>query len=544
MEKARKHMFIFRMVCVILAIVTALPLCIAGCNKNKHVCESKCPTCGYCLNKECKDPVCEMKCKGHKDDGPSTPVTIKNVQVVVKPKTEYYPGEVFDPSGLVMKATLSSNKSKNLFDKDLASWTHKDEKLTEEVTKITLTLSGYDYSFDLPITVGFPKDMTVTADTSTLKEKYTTDETIDFTTVSVRVTTGGTTTVLKESEWKLFKGETEITDKSAVKAKDLGIGDITLTAQYLPGQEKNFTVTIVDATKVISPAFIEAEDCVYNLDDDGNETDTLYTYVEATSRAQYYSDTTLAFTTISSGASGRGAVARLTGQYSGKKVFFKFNVNVPEDGSYKIRARAQAVGKQNVKNRIAVNINGAKGADGKFEFTLNNENQYIYAGNRMGEYCDLAGKSYTNYYNMFWWGVLDIGSFELKKGENTIRVYMPSGIEGNIDYFEVVASEEAQTAKIMSMRTGARVDLSKNVLYLEKGKKLTDIVVTNELHPLTYTLLYIRLSTGVEVPVLGKWVEDKIDYTKVGVEQIITVTDDVSGETASFTLIIEDIKAE
>ena len=86
--------------------------------------------------------------------------------------------------------------------------------------------------------------------------------------------------------------------------------------------------------------------------------------------------------------------------------------------------------------------------------------------------------------------------------------------------------------------------MSKNVLYLEKGKKLTDIVVTNELHPLTYTLLYIRLSTGVEVPVLGKWVEDKIDYTKVGVEQIITVTDDVSGETASFTLIIEDIKAE
>ena len=73
---------------------------------------------------------------------------------------------------------------------------------------------------------------------------------------------------------------------------------------------------------------------------------------------------------------------------------------------------------------------------------------------------------------MFWWGVLDIGSFELKKGENTIRIYMPSGIEGNIDYFEVVASEEAQTAKIMSMRTVQGLTCRRMFCTLKKAKSL------------------------------------------------------------------------
>ena len=85
--------------------------------------------------------------------------------------------------------------------------------------------------------------------------------------------------------------------------------------------------------------------------------------------------------------------------------------------------------------------------------------------------------------------------------------------------------------------------MSKNALYLNKGEKLTDLVLTPELHPEKYTLLYIRLSSGKEVPVTERMLDGKVDYNKTG-EQTVTVTDPVSGEQASFTLIIEEMKED
>ncbi len=318
-------------------------------------------------------------------------------------------------------------------------------------------------------------------------------------------------------------------------------------------------LTVVEADKIISPSFIEAEDCVYKLsgvDKDsessllGTETNTPYTAKENTSIAQIVKDGVISGEQkIANGTSGKGAVSSLSPQQNGKTVYFKFTVKVPEAGNYKIKARAAGTSGGNVRNNFAVNVNGAKGADGKFAFTLNDKNQYLVAGNQLSKYCDEAslnlkeGQKFLSWYNMFFWGMLDIGTVELTKGENVIRIYMPQGFSGNIDYFEVVENDGAESAKILSTRTGSRVDLSKNALYLNKGEKLTDLVLTPELHPEKYTLLYIRLSSGKEVPVTERMLEGKIDYTKVG-EQKVTVVDPVSNEEASFTLIIEEMKED
>lgn len=545
-----------RIICFIIAIASLTCLALSGCGKTEaHVCESKCPKCGYCLNKDCKEPACELKCPGHKEDK----ATIKSVEITVAPKTSYYPGEVFDITGLVATAKLSNGKKKTFFDSEFTTWTKKGEQLSKDDKKITVSVPGYDYTFDIEITVALPTDLTMTIDSSALKERYTTEETIDFTVITVRVATEGYTSILKADEWKLKKGETEITDKSAVNAKDLGAGEVTLTVEYLPDVKKDIVLTVVEADKIISPSFIEAEDCVYKLSgvDNasessllGTETNTPYTARENTSIAQIVKDGVISDgQKISNGTSGKGAVSSLNGNQAGKTVYFKFTVKVPQAGNYKIKARAAGTGSGSVRNLFAINVNGAKGTDGKFAFTLNNKEQSLVAGNQLLSYCDEAslnlkeGQKFTSWYNMFFWGMLDIGTVELTKGENVIRIYMPKGFYGNIDYFEVVENDEAESAKILSTRTGSRVDLSKNALYLNKGEKLTDLVLTPELHPEKYTLLYIRLSSGKEVPVTERMLEGKVDYNKTG-EQTVTVTDPVSGEQASFKLIIEEMKED
>ena len=540
MEKARKHMFIFRMVCVILAIVTALPLCIAGCNKNKHVCESKCPTCGYCLNKDCKEEACKLKCPGHKEEK----ATIKSVDVTFSPKTEYYPGEVFDITGLAVKANLSNGKTKKFFYNDFTQWTHKDEALDKTVDKITFTVPGYDFTFDVSIKVGIPEGMTLLVDTIALKDEYSTDEKIDFSLLKVKTSKDGKVELLKAEDWKLYNGAAKFSDITAVSAADLGVGEVTLTVEHVSGLKTNFTVKIIDSKKVITPAVIDAEDNVFMLEN-GVETGTAYKKVESNTIAEYYEDGSKVQTArLYNGFSGRGMVTNLDVNYS--KVYFKFKVNVPEAGQYDLNLRAQYINSnKNIKDMFSVNINGAKDASGNYVFTKNSIAQTVNCGNQLKNYCTLpAGQTgYMGYYNMFWWSSCKLGTFELNKGDNEIRVYMNSKVEANIDCFEVTyVGEGTANASIFSMRTKGKQSLNGKVLYLNKGERLTDIVKTPANHPVKYTLLYLRTSSGKEIPVLESMLDGKIDYEKIGEAQLIEVTDPVSKESASFTLVIEEVK--
>lgn len=525
-----------RIICFIIAIASLTCLALVGCGGNKHVCESKCPKCGYCLNKDCKEPACELKCPGHKEEK----ATIKSVEILNYPKTDYYPGDVFDISGLAVKATLSNGKTKKFYETDFAVWTHKDEQLTEDIKVIRVTVPDYEFTFDIAINVGF-SDVAITANIYALKETYyTTEETIDFTLVKVRVTRSGITNTLKADEWKLLNGETEITEKANVAAKDLGVGDITLTAQYMPEVKTQFTITIVAADTVISPAVIEAEDCVYKLDDSGNETDEKYTLTQDYSTIQVVENGAAKDAgTLKFGSSGNGAVRDLKANYN--KIYFKFKVNVPETGKYKLKARGISVGgKVWIGNFWKVNINGAKGSDGKFTFDTQWDSPLITTGNRIAEYSDdnVLKKDWTNF---FWWSYFDLffRPYELKKGENEIRIYVDSGFPLLIDYFEIVKDGEAK-ASILSYRGNTVESLDGETLVIKKGEKLTDIIDTPTAHPVKYTLLYLRTTTGAEIPVLESMLEGKIDYNKVGEKQEVTVTDPVSGEQASFALFIED----
>ena len=293
--------------------------------------------------------------------------------------------------------------------------------------------------------------------------------------------------------------------------------------------------------RVFEPIVIEAEDCVYMLDENGAETPNAYTTKENDAIAEYYQDGTTTEVVqnkkISNGSSEKGAVSSL--DRNGKKVYFKLSVDAPVKGSYKLKARAQGPSASEIKDLLHVNVNNAKDAEGKLIFTTNSDSQKLTAGNQLKDYCAIAdGETYTNWLNMFWWGMIDVGTIELNKGRNEIRVYMPKNFPGNIDYFEV-AADGKETPAIISYRSGLSGNLDGKVLHIAKDTKLTSVVPTPELHPAKYTLLYLRTSSGKEVPVLESMLEGKVDYTKVGVEQLVTVTDPVSKEEASFKLFID-----
>ena len=209
--------------------------------------------------------------------------------------------------------------------------------------------------------------------------------------------------------------------------------------------------------------------------------------------------------------------------------------------------RAQASNDEiSAANKFKININEQTDENGKLSFTTCTKSQQLYKGNRLSEYCNLDGKTYAKYYNVFWWNKIDLGSFELGKGENVIRVYLTGNYEVNIDRFEVIYDDTTTsnvTAKtsIFSMRTkGVEESMEGKVLTINKLSELTSVVPVNALHPATYTSLYMRLTSGKEVPILGSMLEGKVDDTKVGEQQLVTVTDPVSGESASFKLLITE----
>ena len=78
---------------------------LTSCNETpKHVCNEPCPICGGCLDNKCQEEACLTKC--------SCEVIVKSVDITSMPlKTSYYPGEIFSPEGLVVKANLSNGKT-------------------------------------------------------------------------------------------------------------------------------------------------------------------------------------------------------------------------------------------------------------------------------------------------------------------------------------------------------------------------------------------------------------------------------------------------
>lgn len=292
----------------------------------------------------------------------------------------------------------------------------------------------------------------------------------------------------------------------------------------------------------------EAENCAYYIEAKGEHAaDDKYTDFETLAPFNYYDGDTPCDNYIANGAGGNASVRNIQGNQEGKNVYFKFTVNTAESGYYKIKTRAVCNNTEKISGMFSVNVNNEKNSDGSLKLVTDKKEQQVYCGNRLSEYADLGGKEYVSYCSRAWWSIIDVGTVFLSKGDNEIRIYMPGGFGGNIDCFEVIDSEEQKTTKIISYNNEKleRVDVSETgtVLYLENGKKFSDHVNVKDLdyrHPVRYTLLYMSLTNNTEIPILESMLEGKVDYNKVGVEQVVTVTDPVSGESASFKLLITE----
>ena len=318
--------------------------------------------------------------------------------------------------------------------------------------------------------------------------------------------------------------------------------------------EQKATVTYgaysVEAYFYVYEAIIEAEDCAYTFEN-GNETTVKYDKVQSKVSADYYKTVTSGGTTqkvldstspIHNGASGSGALKDLG---SANAAFFKFKVSVPASGKYTLKARAQGEWNVYVDEKFSININGQADSNG-YVFTKNPKGPPLKGGNRLAEYYAFADdeQGFSASRTTYWWQLVELGRFELEKGENEIRIYIPNGVNARIDYFEVTYCDSTMTSinpatAIYSVRGSNIENLYGKVLTINNGVKLTDIIELNPLHPVKYTRLYLRTSSGNDVAVLDTMLEGKVDYNKVGEQQLVTVTDPVSGESASFTLLIK-----
>ena len=64
-------------VLVVMVMVLASVFALAACDK--HECQSKCPECQKCTNKDCKEEACKDKCEGHGGSNAEVPVTAGKV---------------------------------------------------------------------------------------------------------------------------------------------------------------------------------------------------------------------------------------------------------------------------------------------------------------------------------------------------------------------------------------------------------------------------------------------------------------------------------
>lgn len=280
----------------------------------------------------------------------------------------------------------------------------------------------------------------------------------------------------------------------------------------------------------VEPDHIEAEDCVYLLEN-GNK----YTVSEDSANAQYPDSegkiSSSNFSRINNGSSGKGAVSSLSKTQNGTKVYFEFTVNAPTSGEYELLARVQGIDESSINGLFNVSINGG-------EATLNTSNDKILKGNQLKDQYN-ASSDYLNWCNLFWWNMVNIGTYSLNKGENTIKITLPNGLNGNIDYFEIQNKNSANTSKVFSFREGSRNELStNNGLTLIENGLLSDKSGTPASHPCKYTLMYIRLLDGSEHPITEEMLTNysNIDYKKVDQEQIVTIN--YKENTASFKLFI------
>ena len=499
-------------------------------------------------------------------------------------KTNYIEGEIFDPEGLTFDSVWMVNGKEVHIPIDYTAcdnWSHKDEPLTTDVTKITFEMQGEE--FDVEITV---RALTgsLLIDASSLHDRYSTTEGINLSSVKVYVAEDGDTYTSLNSGYEIYDGDTLVpaSEWSSYVAETEGTH--TFTVKYLSIQE-TFTVEVVDQSKIISPYHVQAEDSIYlyNCNIHALETEEAKSNIdlETTNRhtgKEGYShyvlfdsyiteclngatypeefedaDGNYAYVKKSVSNGAEGAAVSNTQQLENKNqsFFFKFDITVPKDGDYDLFARGLSSG-SNSSDLFYINIDGETTGEEK---TLRYElcsadaenstasNGHIVSG-REGDILqgnqrykpgttELDG---TSWFNMYYWSTVKVATIHLAAGTHTIRLRPTSNLSINFDYF---ALEEAGTSTtdgtpvIINERDGSGSVIGENdAIYIEAGEKLSDITDIPDYDFLShYTLLYLRIfdyTNGdksafyTEVPITEENITG-IEYSQTG-KQTATVS--------------------
>lgn len=496
-------------------------------------------------------------CDGNDDPGVTvTPVSVRDISSY--PYTSYLPGEVFDITGLAIKVNMSNGRTGKYFDTDFTEWTHKDEPLTEDVTKITVTVPNSTLTFDIDIFVGIPADSRITVDTGLLDTVYYAGREADLSSIRVMYFADGEATNIALGDWQLFDGDDKIEDISKTTFTE---GEHTLTVKYLNDYTESFSINVAPASSAVYPRRIEAEDCCFALgaivhDSEKNpnctlkagdgcpasdtETNSTAGSIQRDNAAEYWNGVGLDSGSINNGGSGKGVVAALAANQNGLLQYFKFTVNATTAGSYNLNASVQPIGRQSLNGKFSVAVNGGN-------YKVCASDKYLEGANQVSSYVNLGKKedgsavTFTSWLNPFWYNYVTLAKLELRAGANEIRMRLPNGFNANIDYFEVTGADEPACVepRLISMREtvdGYTVpaDVTDKTVYLDYGQTLTDICRTPEAHPFKYTLLYLRLPDGNVVPVGGHMLS-QIDYTKTGEQNVTVVCKKLDGTLQAIT---------
>ena len=472
-------------------------------------------------------------------------VTASSAKILTLPsKISYYPGEIFDITGLSVEVTMSNQSTDLYFDSDFSNWTHKDEPLTENIDEIMVDIPNTTLKIKIDITVGVGNSKLL-LDTSSINESYNLGEIVDMSKIKVKLVEGDKITNLTNDEWTIYEGDTQITNLAKYETNIEG--KHTFLVKFRNALTATFIINFNNPTSIISPSYIEAEECVFKLNQN-EETDEKWTdNVTNLTSAEYFDENNKSVQQwgIYNGASGN-MIEKLTN--NAKNLYFKFKVTAPKADDYQLFARVQS---DFDESSLSV-------AEGVYKISIDNEpevlsNEFtIYPANQLKNYVDTKDLKYARYYNMEWWNYVKLGTLHLKQGENTIKIKIDNSLNvrvPNIDFFEIKTNDYTINNEIYSMRTKKKVDLTKNSIYLTQGEELTDLCVArfgseplDSRCPTKYTYIYVRLDDGREIPVLPSMLSN-LDYQKIGEQEVTATIKNLTNNkveiTKSFKVLIQ-----
>lgn len=549
--------YLKKILCLVLTL-TLLCCALCGCGES-HVCASKCTVCGLCKDKTCEEKVCEKKCTCKaKPSVPDAEAEVESVEVLSYPVTEYVPGQIFDISGLSVSVKLSNGNTKRIRYAKFTYWTHKDEPLTEKVDKITFEVPGYDYYFDIPVTVKKSETMKFIADGASLPDYVEPNTAVDLA-IKAYAVDGEKLTEITDKEYSVYVDGQKIAKPSEYVFT--GEGNKRVKYEY-QGMTNEYTVAVAKNNGVC-PYVHEAESSTWlNLvtevkDESGKVTQRIRGKEQNSKAAWYMSNIycespdengVLVGKSLVAGVSGGRFAYYFEAAQAGYKTYFEMKATVPEDGDYDIMIRANVQSSQVKTGSIyEYCVNGQLDSNGLYTYTQATSEDILYNGSQLSQYTPdySAQAGYKNWNNLMSWSTARVETVHLKKGQNTVKFRYTRGSGGYVDYFylQPTTGTDEQTAGIFAARNGKFIQLGgEKYFILTKGQKLSSFTNTPENHLVQYTNIFYRFESGFEINVTENMISG-IDYNKTGLQTVTVNTGTFYKQSATTTfkvLVVND----